>query len=425
MIDVKQQTLENGVRAVSVPMKGTQAVTALVLVRTGSKYESKALSGASHFLEHLFFKGSKQYPNPKVLAEALDRLGAEFNAFTMTEETGYYVKTAKTNVEQAVSIVGDMLKHPKFEKAEMDRERGVIIEELNMYQDTPMRHIYDVWRETLYSAEQALGRDVGGTPETIEAMTHQQILDHFNTYYRGDNVVVCLAGAVTHESAADLIAEHFSGIEPGEQGSFTPTEDEQDSPSVLIEEKETDQTHVALGFRGVSLSHPKRYGVQVLASLLGGMMSSRMFLKVREELGLAYSVRTAVDFDTETGALMTVGGIRNDKVKEAVDAMLAEYAAIKETAPPAEEVEKAKDSMIGRFVLGLEQTDEVANYVATQELLLERVKTPEQEIEELKAVTPSLVQDLANTLFTREHLNLAMIGPDNDSARWQSVLENF
>ena len=424
MIDIKKRTLSNGVRVVTVPMKGTQAVTALVLVKTGSKYETKELSGASHFLEHLFFKGSQKYPSPKALSEAMDRLGAEFNAFTWTEETGYYVKTAKTNAEKAVAIVGDMLAHPKFSHAEMDRERGVIIEELNMYRDTPMRRIYDVWREVLYG-NQALGRDVGGTPKTISAMTHRQITNHFRTYYRGGNVVVCLAGAVSHQSALTWAGKHFRGIAEGPTLSFVPVSETQDEPRLRIERKKTDQTHVALGFRGVSLTHPKRHAIAVLASLLGGMMSARMFMTVREKLGLAYSIRTTADFDTETGSIVTIGGIKNDGVERALAAILAEYARIRTTAPPAAEVRKAKESMIGRFVLGLEQTDEVANYLASQELLLGRIETPEEEIAAIRRVTPSDVRVVARMLFRPETLNLAMIGPDSATAHWGKLLRTF
>jgi predicted Zn-dependent peptidase len=424
MIDVKTRTLKNGVRVVTVPMKGTQAVTALVLVKTGSKYETAEISGVSHFLEHLFFKGSKKYPTPRALSEAMDRLGAEFNAFTSTEETGYYVKTAKTNADRAVAIVGDMLKYPKFSRAEMDRERGVIIEELNMYRDAPMRHIYDVWREVL-DPKQALGRDIGGTPATIAQMTHKQITEHFRRYYRGENVVVCLAGAVSHQGAFALATKHFRGIAPGSEGTFLPVNDAQDAPAVRIERKKTDQTHVALGFRGVSMTHPQRHAVAVLASLLGGMMSSRMFMTVREKLGLAYSVRTMPEFDTETGSIVTIGGIRNDGVTKAVNAMLQEYARIRRTAPPAAEVQKAKDSMIGRFVLGLEQTDEVANYVGSQELLLRHMETPEEEITAIRKVTPGDIQKAAKMLFTPEKLNLAIIGPEGARDPWLRMLRSF
>lgn len=424
MIDVKKRTLENGVRIVTVPMKGTQAVTTLVLVKTGSKYETAELSGASHFLEHLFFKGSKRYPTPKALSEAMDRLGAEFNAFTSTEETGYWVKTAKTNNDKAIAIVADMLKHPKFSSAEMNRERGVIIEELNMYKDAPMRRIYDIWREVLYG-DQALGRDIGGTEKTIAAMTRGQVVKHFNEYYRGENVVVCLAGAITHAGGYRLAKKHFRGLLGGKEGSFVPLVEEQDAPQVNIEYKKTDQTHIALGFRGVSMTHPSRHAVAVLAAILGGMMSSRIFLVVREKLGLAYSIRTSPDFDTETGSIFTAGGIRNDGVGKAVDAILNEYVRIRKTPPPAAEVKKAKDSMIGRFVLGLEQTDEVANYVAAQELLLHDMTTPEEEIEAIRRVTPRAVQAVAKKLFRRRTLNLAMIGPEKSAATWKKRLEAF
>lgn len=424
MLSIKRKRLINGVRVLTVPMKGTRAVTVLILVKCGSKYEAAEISGASHFLEHLFFKGSKNYPTPRALSEALDRLGAEFNAFTGTEETGYWVKTAQSNAEKAVAIVADMLKHPKFSATEMDRERGAIMEEFNMNRDNPMRHIFWLWQRVLYG-DQPAGREILGTPETITSMTRAQIKRHFTEHYRGEGVVVCLTGAVTHAGGQRLIEKHFKGLNEGVGSRHEPIKEAQKSPGVLVHKKKTDQTHIAIGFRGVSMTHPKRHAVAVLATILGGMMSSRMFMTVREKLGLAYSVRTMADFDTETGSIVTVAGVRNDAAMQAIKAILGEYRRIMKQAPPAEEVRKTKDSMVGRFVLSLEETDEVASYVAMQELLLDEVKMPEQEISAIRRVTPTAIRDAARMLFTPESLNLAIIGPNENAAKWEKLLRGF
>jgi len=204
-----KRTLQNGFRIIAAPM--TKAVTVLVLAKTGSKYERKEISGVSHFLEHLFFKGSKRFPTVRALTEALDRLGAEYNAFTDREMTGFWVKTASENLEQAVAIVSDMLQYPKFPKPEFERERGVILEELNLYFDTPSRFIGDLWGKVLYG-DQPAGRYIGGTPETVRAIEHRDALEHFNIYYRAPAMIVTIAGAVTRSEAAHIATKHFPGL---------------------------------------------------------------------------------------------------------------------------------------------------------------------------------------------------------------------
>lgn len=417
----QKKILSNGLRIIAVPMGGTQAVTVLVLVKTGSKYERREISGVSHFLEHMFFKGSASFPTVRKLTEALDRLGAEYNAFTDQEMTGFWVKVASENLEQAVRIVGDMLRAPRFPKSEMERERSVILQELNLYFDTPSRFIGDLWNKVLYG-DQPAGRYIGGTPETVRAIRHRDILEHFETYYRAPAMVVAIAGAVTKAQAAHIATQHFRGLSSGRTPNHPLVREDQRVPQVLTHRKRTDQTYVAVGFRGVSLTHPKRYAVAVLAAILGGTMSSRLFLHIRDRLGLAYSISTVADFDTESGSLVTVAGLKSSKAREAVSVILREYRRIAQRAPLPAEIRKAQEAMAGRFVLGLEQTDEVASFIATQELLLNRVRMPEEEIRAIRRVTAAQVRDAARLLFRRNRLNLAVIDRDSRRESWYRQL---
>lgn len=397
-------------------------MTVLVLVKTGSKYETAEVSGVSHFLEHLFFKGSKKYPTVRKLTEALDRLGAEYNAFTDKEATGFWVKVAAPNAEQAAAIVGDMLRAPRFPKNEMERERGVILEELNLYFDTPIRFIGDLWEKVLYG-DQPAGRYIGGTPETVRAIQHRDVLKHFDTYYRGKSIVVTVAGALPKSRAERVARKYFRSLRDGDTPPHPPVAEAQLKPNVLLHYKKTDQTQLAVGVRGVSLTHPLRHAVMMLAAILGGTMSSRLFLLIRDRLGLAYSIRTVAESDPECGSLVTIAGIKNSRTHLAADVILKEYRKLARAPVPLSELKKAQQAMIGHFVLGLEQTDEIAAYIASQELLLNRVRVPEEEIVAVRKVTPRDVKSAAQLLFRRSRLNLALIGPDSDKKSWYHQLE--
>lgn len=419
----KKFVLKNGIRVLGIPMKSTQAFTALVLVRAGSKYETKTTNGTAHFLEHMIFKGCREYPSVRAITETLDGLGAEYNAFTAKELTGYWVKVAGQNAPRALDIVAAMLKEPLFPAQEFERERGVVMEEINMYFDTPPRFIYDLWEEVLWG-DQPAGWHVSGTPETIKGLKRGALLEYFDLHYTGRSAVVVMAGLMDAK-ILNQARRLFSGIRAGQSSEFPKIKEEQKKPALRLHFKKTDQTHIALGFRGVDIEHPARYALSVLATILGGTMSSRIFLRVRDKLGLAYSIRTQASFDTESGYLVTSAGVRNEKVGDAIGAVLGEYRRISKTAPGAQELKKAKDAMIGHFVLDLEQTDEVASYIGTQETLLGKVVEPEQEIRRLRQVTSGDVLRAARTFFRPERLNLAVIGPFNNPGVFRAMVNKF
>ena len=415
--------LQNGIRGIVVPMKGVKAATALVLVRTGSKYETKRTNGVAHFVEHMIFKGSKKYPSVRKLTETLDRLGAEYNAFTSKEMTGYWVKAAGEKRGKVLEIVASMLRDPLFPRGELERERGVILQELNLYFDTPARFIHDLWEKLLWG-DQPAGWHVGGTPQSVGQITYKDLSAFFKTHYVGHATVVCLAGAAQQ---ADLnpMRKLFSKIGAGEQHQHSKIQEEQTHPQVLVYYKKTDQTHIDLGFRAVSLTHPMRYALAVLATVLGGTMSSRLFLELRDKLGLAYSVKTETFFDTESGYLVTSAGVKHEYLEKAIRAVLAASHHAKKYPPAREELMKAKEAMLGRFVLDLEQTDEVASYVATNALLLNKYESAEEEMRRLKQVTARQIQEAARLFFTPERLNFALIGPYRDKKPFYKLLNNF
>lgn len=418
----KKHLLKNGLRIITVPMISTKAVTILVLVKTGSKYETPKTSGVSHFLEHMFFKGSRKYPKVRDLTCALDLLGAEYNAFTDKEMTGFWVKVAKPNAKKAVAIVADMLSDPRFPKSEMERERGVILEELNLYFDTPARFIGDLWEKVLYGNQPA-GRYVGGTPETVKAIKHKDVVSHFRVYYRAPAIVLTVAGALGDKAAFDIAKKYFAGMRGGSVPGHPKVKEKQLAPQILLHAKKTDQTHIAVGFRGVSLHSPMRHAVTVLAAILGGTMSSRLFLLIRDKLGLAYALHTFAEFDSEAGSLVTIAGVKNSRAHEALDAILKEYAKLLKFPPSASEVRKAQEALVGKFILGVEQTDEIAGFAGTQELLLGNVKMPMEQVRALRAVTPKDVHRAAQKIFAGNRLNLALIGPDKRKQLWYRQLE--
>lgn len=417
----KKTILSNSLRLVSVPMEGSQSTTVLVLFATGSKYETKDINGISHFLEHMFFKGTKKRPTTLALSEYLDRVGGEFNAFTSQEMTGYYAKVAPEYVDMALDWVSDILLNSKFDAKEIERERGVITEEINMSLDNPMRYVGDLWEELLYG-DQPAGWQIIGTKANIAKMARGQFIDYFNAHYQTKNAVICLAGKID-ESIEKKVIKYFSGLKMGEGKAKLAVREAQEKPEVMVYYKATDQTHLRLGVRAYDLFHKDRYALMVLAAILGGMMSSRLFISVREKKGLAYYVRSAAENYTDSGYFVTQAGVTNEKVEEAIEAILMEYKKIRDTKISAAEIKKAKDWLQGSLRLGLETSDELASWVGLQELLRKEVLTPEQIFSKIKAVSQSDLARVAKDIFRPAKLNLALIGPFKNKEAFVRLLK--
>ncbi|MCK4453921.1 insulinase family protein [Candidatus Parcubacteria bacterium] len=418
----KKTTLKNGLRIITVPMKNTRTVTVLVLVGAGSKYETKNINGISHFLEHMFFKGTEKRPNKLTIAETLDRVGGIYNAFTGREYTGYFAKVDLKHFELAMDWVSDIFLNSKIEEQEIDKERGVILEEINMYLDTPMLYIEDLWEKLLYGNQPAGWLNIG-RKKIVKKLKREQFLDYLKSHYTAKNTIVCLAGNINARTIKGKIQDYFKNIRTVSPKPKLKVVEKQTKPQSLVHFKKTDQTHLVLGARGYSLLHPKKYAQAILATILGGNMSSRLFMSVREEKGLAYYIRTSSENYTDTGYLATSAGIRNKKVEEAITLILKEYKAMKNKKINKAELQKAKDYLKGTLTLSLESSDAQASFYTGQELLTGKILTPEQEFKKIDEITENDILKVAKDIFQPEKLNLALIGPFKEKTKFEKILK--
>lgn len=416
-------TYPNGLRLITVPMEHTKAATVLVMVGTGSRYETKEINGISHFLEHMMFKGTEKRPGYLDISMELDAIGAEYNAFTSKEYTGYYAKASIENFDQILDIESDIFLNSKFDLEEIEKERGVIIQEINMDFDNPMRHIGDVYEELLYG-DQPLGWNIAGTKEIILAMKPEKIREYFNTHYFAKNTVVAMAGNVDPAKVKEQVEKHFVNIREQSILKPLPVAIKQEKPGLKIFNKKTDQAHIVLGVRGYDMFHPKKEVLQTIAVILGGGMSSRLFVEVREKRGLAYYVSASSDSYLDTGDFSVSAGLEKTKLHSALEVILDELKKFKTEKISEKELKKAKDQVKGRMAISFESSDDLASYYATQELLKKEILTPEERFEKLNAVTVEDIWEAANDIFQNEKLNLAIIGPvEEDDASIRDLLK--
>lgn len=414
--------LKNGLRVIVVPQKSTQAVTVLVLVGTGSKYETKAVNGISHFLEHMFFKGTKKRPDKVEIAETMDRVGGAFNAFTGQEYTGYWAKVKAEHFELALDWVSDIFLNSLLPQQEIKKERGVIIEEINMYYDNPASYVQELWQKLLYG-DQPAGWPIAGTKESVSRVRRENLLEYMKSQYVPDNTIVCIAGNVSLATAESAVRKYFSDMRHAAFRRKPKVRERQTVPEVLLHTRKTDQTHICLGVRGYNLFHPQKYAYELLGVMLGGMMSSRLFIEVREKLGIAYYVKTQAEADTDTGFLVTQAGIENKSVRKAIAVILREYKKLTVRKPSAKEVKKAKDYLKGTMALMLEPSDAKASFYGTQELLEHRILTPEEVYKKIDRVTSNDIMRIAKDIFRPERLNLAIVGPFEDKEEFIPLLK--
>jgi predicted Zn-dependent peptidase len=415
--------LKNGLNVVIVPIGEVESATTLIMVGAGSRYETKENNGISHFLEHMAFKGTKKRPTAIEISSLIDGIGAESNAFTGKEYTGYYIKSTSTKIELSLDILSDMVKNLLLDPKEIDKERGVILEEKNMYEDTPSRKIGDVFEELLYG-DVPMGWDIVGTKENINRITREDFLAYMKKYYSADNMTLVVAGKVDTEEIKGKIEEYFADFEIFPTQEALPVMEDQKKPAVSIKYKKTDQAHIALGFRTVGLLNEEdRYPLSLLSSILGGGMSSRLFHEVRERRGLAYSVRTIEDSSIDCGYLATFAGVDPKRITEAIQVILEEYNKIKNVGEiTEEELTKAKEYSKGHFVLDLEDTRSVAVFYASALLLEKKMDNPPDIIAKIDAVTLADINRVIKKYFSLP-LNLAIIGDFKDSAPFEKLLE--
>jgi predicted Zn-dependent peptidase len=419
-MNIHSRKLKNGLRLQAIEMPGTNVVTTLILVGAGSRYEDISIAGISHFLEHMFFKGAKKYPTPKSVAEAVDSFGGEFNAFTGKEYAGYYVKSGQENLTKSLDVLSDMMLHSRFNPAEIDRERGVILEEMAMYLDAPMYQIsWDF--EQLVFGDQPLGRDQIGTKELIKSVTQDQFKQYQKELYVPENTVITVAGAV-NEKSLDEVEKYFQFEELKKSRESQPFDENIHTEKFKIRVKKTEQYHISLGMKALSETDERFPALKVLATILGGNMSARMFQNVREKKGLCYSIRTQVDEFTDTGLLTTRAGVKLDDVLKATQAIRDEYDDISENGVSDGELTKAKNYLCGKIDLSTEDTEEVAHHFGKDTLLYGMKEDFDEWKTKIRAVKKSDVDALAKELLIGENLRFAGIGPQVDEAELLKII---
>jgi predicted Zn-dependent peptidase len=416
----QRETLGNGLRVLTADLPYAQSVAVMIMLAAGSRYEAADASGIAHFAEHMFFKGTERRPSARQISGEIDAIGGEFNAFTGKENTTYYVKCAAEHRDVALDVLVDMLRHSRFAEEEIEREKGVIIEEMNMYYDTPRDFIGGVYEQLLWG-DQPLGRDIIGRKETVRDATRDTFTGYLDRWYKPSRMVLGVAGRIGEgllERAQELLGD-LTDTETGEPEPTSPY----DNGRVRVYTKQSEQAHVCLGVHSRPLDDPDRYPLQLLATALGGGMSSRLFTEVRERRGLAYYVYGLNHSYTDAGTLYSQAGVDISRIDDAVATIAGELRKIAAEPLPPEELEKARNFAKGRFVLQLESPQGLMMFGLRREVLERRLPDPEEVVRGLDAVTSEDVARVAEELLAPNRLRLAVIGPFDDAARFDALLD--
>lgn len=416
-------TLKNGLTLIMVPLPHLNSVTTLVAVKAGSRYETKKLNGISHFLEHMFFKGSKKFPSTEVISNIVDGIGAINNAATHKEWTYYWIKSSTKNLETAVDIVSSMLKEPLFADQEIEREKGVIAEELRMYRDMPQRYVFELF-ENLLLGDQPLGWDIGGQEEITNSFNRNDFIKYVKSLYAPDNMVLVFAGNFP-KNIKEISEKYFADLPNYEKFEPKPFKKEkQTKPKVAVHFKKTDQANVALGTLGYDRYNPKRYAARVLAVVLGEGMSSRLFMQVRERRGLAYHVMADHDSYMDTGVFLAYAGLKLEKVMEGLQVIKDELEKTAKEKVSEDELKKAKEIIRGKLAIRSESTNFLAEHFGTEFVLDRELESFEDYMKKIDSVTLEQIQEVAQELFRKENYNLQIIGPFKNTKQFEKLLNS-
>ena len=417
----KKTTLKNGLRIITVPMKSTQTVTVVIMVGVGSRYETEKEAGISHFLEHMFFKGTKKRPNTLAISEELDSVGGEFNAFTSKDKTMYYAKVDAKHIGTALDVVSDIYLNSKIDVSEIEKEKGTIIQEINMYEDIPMRNIGDVFEKLLYK-ESPLGREILGYKKTVGSFKRRNFIDYMKRFHVANDTVISVAGKFNEKKVIGEIKKYFGKMTRGKKPLHKKVVEKQNNPAIKLKPKKTDQTHLILGSRAYHQEHKDRFALGLLAVILGGNMSSRLFIEVREKRGLAYSVSTGVESYYDCGYIATQSGVEHINLEETIKVILQEYKKIATEKVAEKELQRAKDYIKGKAVMGFEESDEVAMFFISQEIKGSKIETMNEIFAKIDKVTTNDILRVAKDIFKPEKLNLALIGPFKEKEKFEKIL---
>jgi predicted Zn-dependent peptidase len=421
-MNYKKTILENGLRVITVPMKDNPTVTVFVLVEAGSKYETKDKNGISHFLEHMCFKGTIRRPNNFDISTELDTIGAIYNAFTSQEITGYYAKAEYNQINKLLDIISDMYLNPLFDEKEIEKEKGVIIEEINMREDLPQYKVQNLITELVYG-DQPAGWDIAGPKDNIKKIGKTDFLNYRNKFYTSSATTLVIAGNFDESKIIKDIEKAFAVMPKLSRGTKDKVRENQVKPAVAIFNKETDQAHLVLGLRSFDLYDERNKVMDVLVGVLDAGMSSRLFKKLRDEMGVCYYVSASQEALTDHGLFSISAGVNNERVSEAVRVILAELKKLKTDLVSETELLKVKQNLSGTMYLGLESSNSLANFYGFQEIMNEKIKTPEETKLEIESVTAADIMKLANEIFVDSGLNLAIVGRFQDKKPFEDILK--
>lgn len=422
-MDYKLDKLENGLRVLTVELPSSESATVTVWIGVGSRFEDKRVSGLSHFLEHMVFKGSKKRPSAKEISEAIDSFGGEFNAATSKEWTNFYIKARVGKIETAFDVLSDMVLNPLLDASEIEKEKRVICEEIAMYEDTPMLKIEDLFENLIFEGD-PMERDTAGTKESVRRVKRPDFVSYRKSHYVMDNILLTVSGGVKRNEVLDLAEKYFQNISKGKEKVFKHFVYKNNKKRMLLKNRKNEQAHLIIGFLGNKRGHDKRYEEAVLDSILGGGMSSRLFTEVREKRGLAYSVRSISEHYRETGYFGAYAGVDLKRIDESVKVILDQMYGLSKKIYRIEDGEfnKAKEYIKGHLALSLEDTRTINAFFGIKELLLRKIETPQEIISRIDKVTKNGVYEYAKSIFNKEKLNLAIIGPYDNPKHFEELI---
>lgn len=416
----EKTVLRNGITVVSDNMPDTKSVSLGFFVGTGSRHEKESNAGISHFLEHMLFKGTLKRPTPKEISITVESLGGVLNAGTGKEITSYWAKVARPHLPTVFDLLQDMLSNSKLDKSEIEKERMVVIEELKMYNDIPSFKA-DQLLDTILWPSQAMGRDIGGSEQSVKRIDRSMLIDYLSCQYSPSNIILAIAGSVSHTEIIDMATPFLQDWNNSEILPWEPYSETKPDSNVIVEYRKTDQTNLCLGLHSIPRHHPYYYALRILNAALGSGMSSRLFSVLREEQGLAYDVHSSVIFHRDCGALVVSAGVDPGKAEDALQVILEQLFDLI-NGISEEELHRAKQLTTGRLLLSMEDTYSSIQSIGSQHLITGKTETPAAITQDLLDVTLSQIRDLASSFITKDNICLSMVGPHKQSSKFDVIL---
>jgi len=418
----KEFTSKNKVKVIYKKIPDFHSVAVGVFVKVGSRTEDEEISGISHFVEHILFKGTKKRTSNQI-KEEIEGVGGMFNAFTSEEATCYWIKILDEYLEKTFDVLSDMIENPALKKEDIEKERAVILEEIKMYKDIPAKYVHEIFDSMLFEGHH-LGRPIAGTEETVKKITKEDMEKYMNELYGSSNIVISVAGNFSENKIRDLSKKYFK-LRNGRKITFPKWQGNESGPKVKVLKKDTEQTHIVIGGLGYSREDNRKYPLCVLNTILGGNMSSRLFNKIREEMGLAYEIGSFIRNYTDTGAFIISAGVKHSNSLKATEAIIGELVKIRNEGVNDDEIERSKKYLISHTLMGLEGNLEYMMFLGEQRLLREKITSVEEIRKKIEEVTKEDVKEVAEQLFTQKNFYLAMISPYGEGKKFLKITDEL